>query len=279
MYNQTLKDLDVSAILAYLGSPARKPSLTSLKQLVAAYIHHVPWESVTRLIKFNALPAVTERPRWPDEFWQDALDSGTGGTCYESSLAFYNLLLALGYHGYLTVNDMGQTRGCHAAIIIELAGQKYLVDVTIPILAVLPVQPQKKTRRKTPFHTYFLVPYEGNIYQVERTRHPVRNVFTLIDEPVSPAQFHAVMENDYTPAGHFLTSVVIVKVIGNQVWRYFSDRYPYMLESFNGVGKQVHQLPPTGLARALAERFQMPESKISTALGCVNLPPPPQFFY
>jgi arylamine N-acetyltransferase len=279
MLANSLNRPEVDAILAYLGCPARKPSLTNLKQLVAAYVHHVPWESVTRLIKYNTLPAVPERPRWPDEFWQDALNSGTGGTCYESSLAFYSLLVALGYHGYLTVNDMGQTRGCHAAIIIQLGGQKYLVDVTIPILAVLPVQPQKKTRRMTPFHTYFLVPYEENIYQVERTHHPERNVFTLIDQPVSPAQYHAVMENDYTPAGHFLTSLVIVKVIGNQVWRYFSDRYPYMLESFNRVGKQIHPLPPTGLARALAERFKLPEEKIAAALGCVNLPPPPQFFY
>lgn len=70
-----------------------------------------------------------------EEFWSDALQHGFGGTCYESSLAFYGLLDALGYEGYLTVNDMGDSRGCHAAIVLLLNGQKYLVDITIPIHA------------------------------------------------------------------------------------------------------------------------------------------------
>lgn len=113
------------------------------------------------------------------------MQHGFGGTCFESSLAFYSLLTTLGYKGYLTVNDMGDSRGCHAAIALFLDGQKYLVDITIPVHAAIRIDPQKTILRRTALFDYTLRPVSENKYEVERSHRPSKTLFTLNDVPVS----------------------------------------------------------------------------------------------
>ncbi len=273
MSNQNLSEALVKDILEYLGCPPKAPTLRYLNLLIHAYICIVPWESVSRIVKRYMTPETKDCPRLPEEFWGEAMKHGFGGTCYESSLAFYSLLIALGYEGYLTVNDMGDSPGCHAAIVLLLDGQKYLVDITIPVHAAIRIDPQKTVRRNTAFHNYTIRPVQENKYQVERSHHPRRYAFTLIDVPVSLQDYQSVLENDYTEMGFFLKSVVMVKVIDGKTWRFFSDHRPYKLESFNRVGKEETFQEPETMPGTLAGLFQMPEDSISAALSWIQDPP------
>jgi arylamine N-acetyltransferase len=54
----------------------------------------------------------------------DNLLPGSGGTCFESNYALFSLLLARGFTGQLTVNNMGETVGCQSAIVLEIDGTK-----------------------------------------------------------------------------------------------------------------------------------------------------------
>jgi len=257
--------------LDYLGLPTKAPTLRYLNRLIHAYIRKVPWESVSRIIKRQITPETEDCPRWPEEFWQDAIQYGFGGTCYESSLAFFSLLTAQGYEGYLTVNDMGDSRGCHAAIVLLLDGQKYLVDITIPVHAAVRIDPHKTVRRRTALFDYTLRPASKNKYEVERSHRFTKNLFTLIDVPVSLPDFLAVMEEDYTEtAGRFLQSVVMVKVVDEKGQRFFSDQLPYKLESFDRAGRVEKIIEPEILPHFLAELFQMPEDSISVALSWIQ---------
>jgi len=261
-------------ILNYLGLPRKAPTLRFLNQLIHAYIRKVPWESVSRIIKRHTTPETRDCPRLPAEFWNDAMKYGFGGTCFESSLAFYSLLTALGYDGYLTVNDMGESRGCHAAIVIMIDGQKYLVDNTIPVHAAVRIDPQKAVRRKTALFDYKLRPVSKNKYEVERSHRPSKNLFTLIDIPVSLPDFLATVEDDYTETnGRFLKSVVMVKVVDEKGQRFFSDQLPYKLESFDRAGRMEKIIEPDVLPHALSKVFQMPECSISDALSLIQNPP------
>jgi len=262
----------VEDVLEYLGLPLEAPTLRYLNRLITAYTHKVPWESISRIVKRNRTLKTEDCPRWPEEFWLDAMRFGTGGTCFESSLAFYSLLTSLGYQGYLTVNDMGESQACHAAIVLIINGRKYLVDITIPVHRAVHIDPLKVTRRCTYFHDYTIRPVTENKYHVERSHHSHRYAFTLIDIPVSLADYRAIVEKDYTTRGFFLKSVVMVKVIDDKVWRFFSDNKPYRLESFNRAGKTEMLLSPNRLTATLAERFQMPEDKISAALHWIQSP-------
>jgi len=198
---------------------------------------------------------------------------GFGGTCFESSLAFYSLLMVLGYEGYLTVNDMGESRGCHAAIIILLHGQKFLVDITIPVHTAVRIDPQRIVRRRTLLFDYKILPTAENKYEVERSHRPSKNLFTLIDIPVSLTDYLVVVEDDYTEEnGRFLKSVVMVKVVNEKGQRFFSDQKPYKLESFDRAGRMEKFIEPETLPQFLAEFFQLPEDSISRALSWISEP-------
>ena len=258
-------------ILDYLDCPPKDPTLRYLNQLIHAYIRRVPWESVSRIFKRHSTPETKDCPRLPEEFWIDAMKYGFGGTCFESSLAFYSLLTALGYEGYLTVNDMGESRGCHAAIVTVINGQKYLVDNTIPVHAAIRIEPQKTVRRRTALFNYTLRPASENKYEVERSHRPSKNLFTLIDVPVSLPDYLAIVEDDYSETtGRFLKSVVMVKVVNEMAMRFFSDQKPYKLESFDRAGRMESFIDTGVLPHKLAELFQLPEDSIAAALSLIQ---------
>jgi hypothetical protein len=258
------------AILTYLGCPRRPPGIRALNQLIRATIQKVPWESVFRIVKRAKTPELALRPRWPEEFWQDAMRLGGGGTCYENNYAFFYLLQSLGYSGYLTVNDMGDQHGCHAAVVIQLSSQKYLVDVSIPLLEALPIRPGQITRRSTRLHTYTLQPAGLNCYQVLRSRHPKPNIFTLLDTPVSEAAYRQVVTRDYGENGLFLDKVILVKIIGQQLWHFSSSELPYRLEWFGEKDHGSLPVPPEEQVQMIANRFQMDPGMVAAAFKALK---------
>ncbi|GAB4516288.1 MAG: hypothetical protein OHK0046_21380 [Anaerolineae bacterium] len=256
------------AILDYLGVSRMPPTAASLDALVAAYTRRVPWESASRIVQHSQTPALAERPRWPEQFWQTAIEKGTGGTCFESNYAFFSLLQTLGYSGYLTINDMRDMNACHTAIVINLNHQKTLVDVGLPLHAPLLLNPDKTTKRETAFHTYTITPDAANHYVIERDRHPRTDCFMLVDTPVPEDAYCAATTQDYDTNGLFLDRVIIVRVVEGQVWRFQDEGAPYVLETFVEGYKRYAFLGDEMDAAAdkLARKFDMDRETIYTAL-------------
>lgn len=257
-------------ILAYLGCSRKPPSVRYLNQLIQAYIRRVPWESVSRIVKRHTTPDTASCPRWPEEFWSEALSHGTGGTCFENNLAFFTLLTSLGFHGYMTVNDIPPNRSCHTAAIIFWQGQKYLVDVAIPLYCALPVHKNKTTKRATPFHHYIVRPAGEDVFEIERSHHPKRDIFTLLDTPIALDVYRSAVKRDYGKTGYFLDRVILVKIIGDKLWRFSSAERPYKLEAFDKTGKQEKLLAPENLSQLVAERFGIAEELVARALSYVG---------
>src|SRR5690606_18290847 len=123
------------------------------------------WESVFRIARKDAAGG-TISARRPADFWADAVERGGGGTCFESNYAFFALLQALGYAGYLTINDMGDAAGCHTAIVVEIAGDRYLTDVGLPLHRPLRLSYARTTRSRGAFHTYVAQPLAADSYVI-----------------------------------------------------------------------------------------------------------------
>jgi hypothetical protein len=211
-------------------------------------------------------------PRWPEEFWGDSLDRGGGGTCFESNYAFFSLLLALGYKGYLTINNMGDSVGCHAAIILDLNGRSWLVDAGMPLYVPIPIDAAGLTSRESRFHRYTVYPDGLGRFQVERDRHPKPNCFTLIDKPVSNQAYRATMVADYRLEGYFLDRLIITKVVGDEVWRFNSDDKPFRIERFSSNGKAedfLNDQDTIAVAEEIAIRFEMDGEIVGRALMAV----------
>ncbi|MBX3052607.1 MAG: arylamine N-acetyltransferase [Caldilineaceae bacterium] len=256
-------------ILRFLQVEQQPPSPAFLDVLVAAYTQRVPWESAFRIAKRATTPVTADCPRWPAEFWHDAQTRGGGGTCFESNYAFFWLLQKLGFDGYLTINDMHESRGCHTAIVIRLGDERWLVDAGYPLYLPVPLVEGQTTQRRTPFHTYTVIPQPGNCYEIQRDHHPKPYTFTLIDRPIPDEEYRAATTADYEPSGHFLREVIVHRVIDGCVWRFNGRTDPYLLESFPALDDpQTATLESIGVADAptrLARLFGMDQSVLQRA--------------
>jgi arylamine N-acetyltransferase len=257
-----------AAVLNQLGCAPGTANRQQLERLLAAYIRSVPWESALRIVKRAHTQNWQDCARWPDEFWQDNLQHGAGGTCFESNFAFSALLRGLGYEGYLTINDMGESIGCHTAIIVFLAGQKFLVDVGYPVYTLLPLQYQPVSEHDSPFFRYTVRELGSDRYQIERRPHPIPYAFTLVDQPVKEDDYRQVTINDYGPDGHFLQRVIVHKIIDEQMWRFTSAELPQQFTRFTD-GQRFDQHITGDTATAVAAKFGINEKIIRQALHLI----------
>lgn len=257
-------------VMNFLEVEPEPPALSLLDALVHAYVRCVPWESVFRIAKRAKTARSVDCPRWPEEFWTDAIERGGGGTCFESNYAFFSLLRALDYEGYLTINDMGRMGGCHTAIVLYLNGERWLVDVGIPLYAPIPLA-VRATSRQSHFHTYTLTPQGHDVYEVSRDRHPNPYIFTLLDRPVADATYRQAIAADYNPGGHFLSEIIVSRVMDDHVWRYNGRATPPLLEGFGLQSSSVPVL--SNPAEIVAARFEMEESTVIQAFQALNLQP------
>lgn len=256
-------------VLQHLGESAVTPSVAHLNALITAYTQTVPWESVFRIAKRTRTANTADCPRFPDEFWDDTMNYGSGGTCFESNYAFFSLLRTLGYEGYLTVNNMGDTVGCHSAIVLHLDGQKWLADVGIPLHTAIPLDPTQVTQRATPLHTYTVRPDGDNRYQIERDNHPKPNIFTLIDQPVANDAYRACITNDYGANGLFLDRVIVSKIIDGQQRRFDSAAQPPHFEVFENNQREDYPIT-IDVAEAVGRHFDIDTDTVQTALNAIN---------
>jgi len=71
----------------------------------------------------------------------------------------------MGYKGYLTINDMGETHGFHTAILLNMTGEKWFVDVGFPLYTTIPIA-NALTISETEFHQYRATPLGENRYLI-----------------------------------------------------------------------------------------------------------------
>jgi arylamine N-acetyltransferase len=265
------------AVLAHLGVTEGAPDLALLDQLVQRYKARVPWETTTRIVKRARTAETDACPRWPEEFWADAVERGQGGTCYESNYAFFSLLRALGYDGYLTLNNMRAVErpGCHAAIILDLDSARWLADVgyssEIAPLCLTTIAPRAVA---VPAYECRAEALAEHRYEVRVDLPVIGNppdgsyAYSLIDEPVSDADYRAALTADYGPDGLFLGQVIVCKVIDGQPWRFSTMRRPPGLWSFAETWTR-HE-PGADVAVEVAARFGLHEPTVRAALEIVG---------
>lgn len=265
MTTNRLNETLAAEVLTFLGVKAAAPTLPVLEALLAAYYRRVPWESIFRIVRRAENPT----PRWPDLFWREAMTRGAGGTCFESNYAFFALLQTLGYDGYLTINNMGESIGCHTAVVVLVDGQKWLADVGLPLYALLPLSRRGVMYRSSPFLHYVVRPDGSQLattYQIERWPHPKRNAFTLIDEPVDDATYRAATAADYGDKGLFLDFVILNKVINNEPWRFNMAERPWALNRFDW-GQRFDTVLTDDAATAVAQHFGMATAVVQRAFA------------
>ena len=114
--------------LDLIGGTDDPPSYGALAELMRQQITAIPFENLTSIMRRYAhLTEPVPAPN-PDELLANWRLKQGGGVCYELSAMFSRLLKALGYDARLVLGQISIPGG-HQAIVVELSGECYLVDV------------------------------------------------------------------------------------------------------------------------------------------------------
>ncbi|MCB1683734.1 MAG: arylamine N-acetyltransferase [Pseudomonadales bacterium] len=135
----------VENILQRIGLPAT-PSvdLTGLGQIYTAWCNHVPFDNCRKLIACRSGapgPLPGDDPR---DFFETWLQHGVGATCWAIHGAWCELLSAVGFRAHRAVGTMMVAPDLppnHGSVIVEIDGDRYLVDASIMFVEPLPIKP------------------------------------------------------------------------------------------------------------------------------------------
>lgn len=126
-------------VLDALELSREEPSHRFLDRLFHRFNARVPFESASKILRDADVPDPAKKPRVPDVFWNDFLESGTGGTCYARVAAFDALATELGFS---TRKVLGRVENDfdHAALVVSAEGNEWIADVGFPLPALVPAE-------------------------------------------------------------------------------------------------------------------------------------------
>ena len=129
-------------VLNRLGFNSRPPAdMTGLRDVYASWCLSVPFDNLAKLIALRA-PRVAPLPGMDaGEFFEQWLEYGVGGTCWITSNALCELLLALGFDARRVAGSMGDTGYLgHGSVKVRIDGTDWLADSSMLTDVVLPLK-------------------------------------------------------------------------------------------------------------------------------------------
>jgi len=116
--------------------------LDGLRALYAAWCTKVPFDNVRKMIALRSTPGRALPGGQAEEFLQGWLGDGTGGTCWPTSNALFELARSLGFEAQRIVGcmrDLGLVN--HASVRVRIDARLWLVDTSLLHNAPLPLAP------------------------------------------------------------------------------------------------------------------------------------------
>ncbi|MEP6769443.1 MAG: arylamine N-acetyltransferase [Acidobacteriota bacterium] len=183
-----------------------------LQRLFHRFNERVPFESASKILRDHLVSDPESKPRRPDVFWQERLESGTGGTCFARVAAFDALISALGFR---TRRVLGRVLADfdHAGLLVSVGGE-WICDVGFPLPALLAAREGRTetsvaTVAVSPTARGWAVELEGGVPEGPRS-------LELFDAEVSEQEFAARWERTFQPESKFLREVVLRRSLENR---------------------------------------------------------------
>lgn len=258
----------MDAVLNHLKLERETPSLDYLNRLLKAWSQHIPWESASRVARHGD-PGTPDQYAWlPEVYFQKAVSAGTGGTCFESNLAFRSLLVDLGFEVTLHFCDMeDEISDPHCTTVVHIDGHKYLADVGYPVPAAIELAKDHEARAETGVYTFAVTPDEAERWTVRRNSGDFSGIsFWVKAAPVDEDVFVQRLLKDHEDDGLFLKEVIIQKMAGDVMWRYSTQKGLIR----RTVGLEEAIALDGDLVTALSQHFSMDEDIIRRAFEQVS---------
>jgi N-hydroxyarylamine O-acetyltransferase len=245
--------------LKLLRLEEQKPDLPFLKALVQAQLHHVPYENISKLIRFGD-HGLTTLPSY--EVYLNGLEEFQyGGTCYAQNGYFAELLRGLGFASSIHAAGSTKTPQSHLAILVALDQQKWVIDLGMFATFVGPFKLTSEARYSEQIgKTGYL--FEG----LEETRYRISTLRENTPPRIRQAQISPLALEAFVPdiAASFQIETTMMKSIGifrlqagtvSQAWnRVMSiDQERFEFNSIQELESAVHwkmNLPRFNMRRA-----------------------------
>jgi N-hydroxyarylamine O-acetyltransferase len=269
-----MSDLDLpddltSRYLRLLGVPRRPPSLDALREVVRAHVTRVPFENITKLLRFrrSGLAGIPDL----SDFLNGIEEWNLGGTCYSNNGYLYRLLVTLGYDAILCGADM-QNPDVHLVSLVRIDGRSYLVDggYGAPFLHPMSCDLDDDYELVLGHERYVLRPRDAagysrlELYRNGQATHGylVKPFHRRIEE------FRGVIEGSFAPAAVFMNAVVITRFSAN---RSLSLHNLKLVESEGAESRAVAIEGVESLPEVIQSRFGVPSAVVREALTGLSL--------
>ena len=247
-----------------IDAPA--PTLDGLRAVYGAWCRHVSFDNLQKRISI-----VEQHDHLaggePEEFFENLLVHGTGGTCWPTSTALAALLEVVGFRIRRLVAAMNYERigirPGHGSTVAEIDGRDWLVDSSMLTLEPFELRRGQRTERADPVHAIAADPHEGRwiirwLWESGETMPCM-----VLEEGVPPERFAASYEETRPLRSPFNTAFLarrnlsdggLLSVRGETVTRIdpsgvrttarVEDRARLLVEEFGYSPEIVSRLPP-----------------------------------
>jgi len=113
---------------------------TGLRRVYVAWCEKVPFDNIRKMISLRSATGEALAGLSAEDFFENWLENGSGGTCWPSSNALYVLLKSLGFNARRVAAcmfDLGIIN--HGTIKVRLDGHDWLVDTSMLTNVPLPL--------------------------------------------------------------------------------------------------------------------------------------------
>jgi len=195
-----------------------------LLRSILSHFSRLPYENISKIIKYNNHFDDVERIRLPREVMEGHVESHLGGTCFSLTYFLQTILTHHGFVCYPAMADMRWGKNVHCVIIVEIDRIKYLVDPGYLLNQPMELRPDKPKLYKTEFSGVELVFHErsGFIDLYTFDRHQMKWRYRFRDRPVPPEAF----------LSHWLSSFRWNSMHGLCLTKVEKDRLIYIHKTF-----------------------------------------------
>ncbi len=196
--------LPTDEILESLGLSAGQPGIGYLQALFARFNERVPFETASKIVRNAGVSDPAGKPRRPELFWAEHLDSGAGGTCFARVATFEALLGDLGFARRVALGRVASDFD-HAALLVTLEAQEWICDVGFPLPVVLRCADGETESAQGALR----VTGEGRGWRIELCGGVPEGPreLEIFAAPVTREQFERCWQETYRPESNFLTAV------------------------------------------------------------------------
>jgi hypothetical protein len=257
--------IPLDEVLEALDLSRAQPGIGLLEALFTRFNSRVPFETVSKIERDAAVADPVEKPRLPELFWREHLDSGTGGTCFARVAAFQAVLDALGFSSRRILGRVVSDFD-HAALLVELPGRRVICDVGFPFPALLAAAPGET---ETALGLVRLCPTpRGLLADLGGVPEGPRQVELFLAE-VPEADFARIWRSTFRPDAKFLSAVSLRRQFANRAVSFAHGEI-----RVDDLHSRLTVPLPEARAARLSEVFEVGADRVRRALERVGDPEP-----